>query len=298
MKKFIPIFLIALLLGTVSSCKKKHVERDEEEETSASINRTFSALEDSLSATYGDIMGLSIYAALQDSNMIAFGVNKDNLMKTVEKAFMKDTTLFDHSNERLYGIGMQICMGIMNLEKSGVSTNTKLALNHIKTTVNCDTIDINSPQTMAKYQQLQSEYQRLLQKALQEEGEKNQVDGKNYIDKQMKKDKAFIQTGSGLCYKILKEGNGAYFNKNDVVNVIYVGKHINGEEFDSSKGKTVPFPLQNVIPGFREVITKMKPGSKAIAIIPGNIAYGETGNPTGGIGPNETLVFELTTVGL
>ncbi len=124
----------------------------------------------------------------------------------------------------------------------------------------------------------------------------NKQEGERYIAEQMKNDTAYVQTPSGLCYKLLSEGEGEFFNENDVVDVIYTGKHIDGTEFDSSKGETVQFPLQNVVAGFREVITHMKPGAKAIAIIPGHLGYGDRGQ--GPIGPNETLVFELTTVGL
>lgn len=122
----------------------------------------------------------------------------------------------------------------------------------------------------------------------------NKQEGEKYIADQMKKDAAFIKTESGLCYKILEEGEGNNFMPNDTVDVIYTGKHIDGSEFDSSKGEVVPFPLQGVVPGFREVITLMKPGAKAIAIIPSHLGYGDAGQGT--IGPNETLVFELTTV--
>lgn len=124
----------------------------------------------------------------------------------------------------------------------------------------------------------------------------NKQDGEKYLAEQMKNDTAFIKTESGLCYKILEEGEGDTFKPTDTVDVIYVGKHIDGTEFDSSKGETVPFPLQNVVAGFREVITLMKPGAKAIAIIPSHLGYGDKGQ--GPIGPNETLVFELTTVKL
>ena len=124
----------------------------------------------------------------------------------------------------------------------------------------------------------------------------NKQEGEKYIAEQMKKDTAFIKTESGLCYKILEEGEGDNFKPADTVDVIYAGKHIDGTEFDSSKGETVPFPLQNVVAGFREVITLMKPGAKAIAIIPAHLGYGDKGQGT--IGPNETLVFELTTVGI
>ena len=124
----------------------------------------------------------------------------------------------------------------------------------------------------------------------------NKQDGEKYLAEQMKNDTAFIKTESGLCYKILEEGEGDTFKPTDTVDVIYVGKHIDGTEFDSSKGETVPFPLQNVVAGFREVITLMKPGAKAIAIIPSHLGYGDKGQCP--IGPNETLVFELTTVKL
>lgn len=124
----------------------------------------------------------------------------------------------------------------------------------------------------------------------------NKQEGEKYIAEQMKKDTAFVKTESGLCYKILESGEGNNFVPTDTVDVIYIGKHIDGSEFDSSKGETVNFPLQGVVAGFREVITLMKPGAKAIAIIPGHLGYGDKGQ--GPIGPNETLVFELTTVGI
>ncbi len=124
----------------------------------------------------------------------------------------------------------------------------------------------------------------------------NMKEGEKYIANQLKNDPSFTKTETGLCYKILNEGEGENFTPTDTVDVIYTGKHVDGTEFDSSKGEIVPFPLQGVVPGFREVITLMKPGAKAIAIIPSHLGYGDAGQ--GSIGPKETLVFELTTVGI
>ena len=124
----------------------------------------------------------------------------------------------------------------------------------------------------------------------------NKQDGEKYIATLLKNDTAYVKTESGLCYKIIEEGEGDNFKATDTVDVIYVGKHIDGSQFDSSNGDIVPFPLQNVVAGFREVIMLMKPGAKAIAVIPSHLGYGVQGQ--GPIGPNETLVFELTTVEL
>ena len=121
-------------------------------------------------------------------------------------------------------------------------------------------------------------------------------EGAEFIAAQMKADPALKKTQSGLVYKITEQGAGDTFKPTDVVKVVYTGKHTNGEEFDSSHGEAVDFPLQNVVPGFREMITMMRPGAKAYCILPSEIAYGERGNQN--IAPNETLVFEIETQGL
>lgn len=121
-------------------------------------------------------------------------------------------------------------------------------------------------------------------------------EGAEFIAAQMKADPALKKTQSGLVYKITEQGAGDTFKPTDVVKVVYTGKHTNGKEFDSSHGEAVDFPLQNVVPGFREMITMMRPGAKAYCILPSEIAYGERGNQT--IAPNETLVFEIETQGL
>lgn len=121
-------------------------------------------------------------------------------------------------------------------------------------------------------------------------------EGAEFIAAQMKADPQLKKTKSGLVYKILEPGEGELFKPTDTVKVIYTGKHTNGEEFDSSHGEAVDFPLQNVVAGFREMITMMRPGAKAYCILPSEIAYGSQGNH--GISPNETLVFELETTEL
>lgn len=147
-------------------------------------------------------------------------------------------------------------------------------------------------------QLMQGNLQGMMQRAAKAKGEKNDKEGKKFLEEQMKKDKGFKKTASGIAYKVIKQGKGENFNDSATVDVAYVGKHIDGKEFDNSQGKPVPFNLKMTVPGFREILTLMNEGAKVIAIIPGSLAYGEQGNPQGGIGPNETLQFEITAVGV
>jgi FKBP-type peptidyl-prolyl cis-trans isomerase FklB len=100
-------------------------------------------------------------------------------------------------------------------------------------------------------------------------------------------------TGSGLQYKVLKEGTGAQPKSSDTVTVNYRGTLIDGTEFDSSykRGQPATFAVGGVIKGWTEALQLMKVGSKYQLFIPANLAYGEQGRP--GIPPNSTLIFEV-----
>ncbi|MCO5231148.1 MAG: FKBP-type peptidyl-prolyl cis-trans isomerase [Chitinophagales bacterium] len=104
-----------------------------------------------------------------------------------------------------------------------------------------------------------------------------------------------ITTPSGLQYEVIKEGTGPKPTAENEVEVHYVGTLLNGQEFDSSikRGESAKFQLGQVIPGWVEGIQLMNVGSKYKFYIPSNLAYGANGAPGGGIGPNETLVFDV-----
>lgn len=86
---------------------------------------------------------------------------------------------------------------------------------------------------------------------------------------------------------------------NDVVTVHYTGKLVDGKIFDSSVGgEPATFPLNGVIPGWTEGLQYMSVGSKYRFFIPGNLAYGEQGVQQAGIGPNETLIFDVELLGI
>ena len=102
------------------------------------------------------------------------------------------------------------------------------------------------------------------------------------------------KTSTGLHYKVLTEGKGAKPKATDTVTVHYVGKLIDGTEFDSSvkRGQPTSFPLNRVIPGWTEGLQLMPEGSKFEFYIPFELAYGPEGKPPT-IPRYATLVFEV-----
>jgi FKBP-type peptidyl-prolyl cis-trans isomerase len=99
---------------------------------------------------------------------------------------------------------------------------------------------------------------------------------------------------SGLQYRVLQSGSGAMPGPADTVRVHYHGTLIDGTVFDSSvqRGEPAEFPLDGVIPGFREAISMMRVGDRWQVFVPSDLAYGKAG-AGGDIGPNETLQFEI-----
>ena len=92
-----------------------------------------------------------------------------------------------------------------------------------------------------------------------------------------------------------KPGTGAVTPQpTDKVKVHYVGRLLDGTEFDSSRkrGQPAEFPLNGVIPCWTEGVGKMKVGEVATLFCPSEIAYGDGGRPPT-IPGGATLVFDV-----
>ena len=104
---------------------------------------------------------------------------------------------------------------------------------------------------------------------------------------QMAKDPQVKATGSGLMYKVIKEGTGRKPKATDKVYCHYEGTFPNGQVFDSSyqRGEPIEFGLNQVIKGWTEGLQLMK----YELYLPYHLAYGESG--TRGIPPCSALKF-------
>lgn len=92
-----------------------------------------------------------------------------------------------------------------------------------------------------------------------------------------------------------KVGTGPAVKNGDTVEIHYVGKLLNGKQFDSSRDRKQTFKFKvgagEVVPGFDKAVTGMQKGGIRTARIPPQAAYGA--NPSGGLPGNSVLNFEL-----
>jgi len=124
-------------------------------------------------------------------------------------------------------------------------------------------------------------------------GQIAQKAGAEYLAANLKKP-GVKATTSGLQYRIIKDGEGAPPTKSDKAEVHYRGWTIDGNEFDSShsRKKSSTFGITQVIPGWTEALSMMKPGAKWEIVVPQELAYGPGGKRPK-IPPYSTLRFEI-----
>lgn len=107
-------------------------------------------------------------------------------------------------------------------------------------------------------------------------------------------------TASGLQYRVVKKvrGDAPRPTAESTVTIHYVGRFIDGREFDSSRkrGEPATFPLPRLIKGWQEGVPMMKVGETWEFVIPSTIAYGERNRDP--IPPGSTLLFEIELIGL
>ncbi|WP_410010882.1 FKBP-type peptidyl-prolyl cis-trans isomerase [Shewanella sp. NFH-SH190041] len=123
----------------------------------------------------------------------------------------------------------------------------------------------------------------------------NKVAGEAFLIENKLKDGVTV-TESGLQYEVLTMGSGNKPKAEDVVTVNFVGKLIDGTEFEStySQNKPARVALMTLIEGWQEGLQLMPAGSTFRFTVPAALAYGKEG--AGAVPPESTLVFDIELV--
>lgn len=206
----------------------------------------------------------------------AIAVAEEAELKTMEQRF---------SYTLGYTFGQQMLGQVVTVEKAAVIAAIDDAFANKEPRITKDEMT----QTL-------TEVKEKITKMNQEQAQQNLESGKKFLDENKKK-KGVVVLPNGVQYLEMVKGEGESPKVDSDVTINYVGSHINGSVFDSSQrhGGPATFNLAQVIPGFREAISKMNKGAKWQVVIPSDQAYGATGSPPA-INQNETIIFEIELV--
>jgi len=199
-----------------------------------------------------------------------------------------------------YALGMNIGTGYsQGLKKQAVEVDWNLIAQGMKDAAAGTKTRLTEEEAKAVLDEVQNEVHKEQQEKTKELAAKNKADGEAFLAANKSKE-GVVTLPSGLQYKILTAGTGPKPAADDSVVCNYRGTLINGTEFDSSYKRKEPatFGVGQVIKGWTEALQLMPVGSKWQLFIPSNLAYGERGEPRGGIEPNSTLIFEVELISI
>lgn len=200
-------------------------------------------------------------------------------------------TLKTSRDQISYSIGADLGQ---NFKEQGIDVDPAVLLQGLKDAIQGHLL-LSGAQMTDILKNLQQELVAKKGAEMKASGEKNQQAGQAFMA-EFKKKPGVMTTASGIAYKIDRPGQGDSPTDNSEVKVSYVGRFIDGKIFDQSK-EPVTFPVNQVIPGWTEILKLMKPGAKFEVVIPSELAYGERGAGST-IGPNQTLVFTIDLIAI
>lgn len=287
MKKFILACGVgAMMLATASCCGDN-----------CAVDSSNKGFNDSVSAYFGEMQGKSLADLLKNEPQVfQERFNAQSFFKGLRQVLLCDTA--DYAYLSGVSIGMELNAQLGQF-KDGVDFNRQLFMKELEKAFLADSL----PNFEADKMKLDSMFNIVIERATQKHQEQlensteaiqNRQTGRAFIDKLVEEDKDVKRTESGLAYKVVKPGNGVKPTATNSVKIAYTGKFIGGEMFDQLlPDNDKRFPITGFVEGFTEGLLLMDKGSSYILYIPGELAYGVDGQKAAGIGPNETLIFEV-----
>ena len=273
-KSILSLLAVVAMVCAFASCNKTAQKSD--------TNNELSAMTDSVAMIQGYMTGQQLGQQFMMMAMQGMPVDTVEFLKGFKKG-IADTTKFSYYAGQIQGV--QTAMG---LAKEGI--DTKIFAEYLEYALKGDTTKMTMSQEDA-YNYVQNFYNKKQEIENQEKYGKNLEEGKKAIEDFAKQDNV-ITTESGIAYRYATKGTGKSPVDGDKVKVTYRGTLVNGTEFDKSE-EPVEFGVNQVIPGWTELLKLMKEGDQVIAYIPYDLAYGANGSGSS-IEPFSTLIFDVT----
>lgn len=290
MKKFILLVGVAVMMA-VSSCGTG--SSDSGSDDSAAVSDKVDP-SDTAAVNYGKMTGNFVGRELgQYAEQTGTPYNTDEFVAGVEYILNSD-----RSEAFLAGMntGLRMAAELNRFADAGFELSRPTVIANFKATIDTPLDETeeaavnNSFSEFADKARILAEQKEQAEKSATPEAIQNIKTGEALVAKAIKDEPKAVTTQSGLVYIIREEGSGEKINPTDDVQVKYVGSHLDGKVFDQN---TATFKPSQTVPGFNEGLTLLKKGSKARLYIPGKLGYGANGAPGAGIGPMETLVFDV-----
>ena len=273
-KSILSLLAVVSMVCAFASCNKTAQKSD--------TNDELSSMTDSVAMIQGYMTGQQLGQQFMMMAMQGMPVDTVEFLKGFKKG-IADTTKFSYYAGQIQGV--QTAMG---LAKEGI--DTKIFAEYLEYALKGDTTKMTMDQEAA-YNYIQNYYSKKQEIENKEKYGKNIDEGKKAIE-DFAKQNDVITTESGIAYRYATKGTGKSPVDGDKVKVTYRGTLVNGTEFDKSE-EPVEFGVNQVIPGWTELLKLMKEGDQVIAYIPYDLAYGANGSGSS-IEPFSTLIFDVT----
>lgn len=262
------------------------------------------AFGDSLSEAIGKSMGHDINNGLEQlDSAFRAKFNKDKVLEGIAYALKNMGDTADFSIRQGIQFGIMLSEELSGYEKGGVPVNRSKLYDALSKAFKGDTIPSSElmeiTATRNIFRQRANEKVQAIHRAQLEQDPKaieNKKAGEAFIAQKKQENPQAVTTAGGTLVVTKQDGSGNVIKNSDNVKLIYKGSLIDGTSFDDSKGEAREFSVTGVVPGFSEALQTMKKGGKYTIYIPGNQGYGVEGIPQAGIGPNQTLVFDIEVV--
>ena len=272
-KSILSLLAVVAMVCAFASCNKTAQKSE--------TNDELSAMSDSVAMIQGYMTGQQLAQQFMMMAMQGMPVDSMEFLKGFKKG-ITDTTKFSYYAGQIQGV-----QTAMSLVKEGI--DVKLFTEYLEAALKGDTTKLGMDQEAA-YTYVQNYYQKKQDIENKEKFGKNIEAGKKAIA-EFSKQEGVITTKSGIAYRYASKGTGKSPVDGDKVKVTYRGTLIDGTEFDKSE-EPVELSINQVIPGWTELLKLMKVGDQITAYIPYDLAYGANGSGSS-IEPFSTLIFDI-----